>query len=37
MLGLILNRVDDPKVVAPLLRDTFFAVVLGRGQFKVVK
>jgi hypothetical protein len=37
MLGLILNRVDDPKKVAPLLKDTFLAVVLGKAQFNVVK
>lgn len=35
MLGLIINRVDDPKKLAPLLRDTFLAVVLGNPQFKV--
>jgi hypothetical protein len=37
MLGLILNRVDDPKKVAPLLKDTFLAVVLGKAQFKGVE
>jgi hypothetical protein len=37
MLGLILNRVDDPKKVAPLLKDTFLAVVLGKAQFNVVR
>ncbi len=37
MLGLILNRVDDPKKVASLLKDTFLAVVLGEAQFKGVK
>jgi len=37
MLGLILNRVNDPKKVAPLLKDTFLAVVLGKAQFRVVK
>jgi hypothetical protein len=37
MLGLILNRVDDPKKVAPLLKDTFLAVVLGKAQFKIEK
>jgi hypothetical protein len=36
MLGLILNRVDDPRKVAPLLKDTFLAVVLGKAQFRVV-
>lgn len=35
MLGLIVNRVDDPKKLAPLLKDTFLAVVLGKPQFKV--
>lgn len=35
MLGLILNRVDDPKKVAPLLKDTFVAVVLGQARFQV--
>ncbi len=35
MLGLIINRVDDPKKLAPLLKDTFLAVVLGKPQFKV--
>ncbi len=30
MLGIILNRVDDPKKVAALLKDTFLAVVLGK-------
>jgi hypothetical protein len=34
MLGLVLNRIDDPKAVAPLLRDTFVAIVLGRPQSK---
>jgi len=33
MLGLILNRVDDPKSVAPLLKETFIAVVLGKAHF----
>ena len=28
MLGIIINRVDDPKKLAPLLKDTFLAVVL---------
>ncbi len=37
MLGVILNRVQDPKQVAPLLKDTFCAVVLGEAQFKVSK
>lgn len=37
MLGLILNRINDPKKVAPLLKDTFLAVVLGKAQFRVVK
>lgn len=37
MLGLILNRVDDPKRLAPLLKDTFLAVVLGKAQFKMVQ
>lgn len=35
MLGLIINRVNDPKKLAPLLRDTFVAVVMGNPQFKV--
>jgi len=35
MLGLIINRVDDPKKLAPLLKDTFLSVVLGNPQFKV--
>ena len=35
MLGLIINRVDDPKKLAPLLKDTFLAVVVGTPQFKV--
>jgi hypothetical protein len=35
MLGLIINRVDDPKKLAPLLKDTFLSVVLGKPQFKV--
>jgi hypothetical protein len=34
MLGLIINRVDDPKKLAPLLKDTFLAVVLGRSESK---
>jgi hypothetical protein len=34
MLGLIINRVDDPKKLAPLLKDTFLCVVLGKPQFK---
>jgi hypothetical protein len=34
MLGLILNRVHDPKNVAPLLKDTFLAVVLGKANYK---
>jgi hypothetical protein len=33
MLGLIINRVDDPKKLAPLLRDTFLSVVVAH-QFK---
>jgi hypothetical protein len=37
MLGLIINRVDDPKKLAPLLKDTFLAVVIGKSQFKVMK
>lgn len=37
MLGLILSRVNDPKKVAPLLKDTFLAVVLGKAQFRIVK
>lgn len=32
MLGLIINRVDDPKKLAPLLKDTFVSVVLGNHQ-----
>lgn len=35
MLGIILDRVTDPKKVAPLLKDTFMGVVLGQAQFKV--
>ncbi len=35
MLGLIINRVDDPKKLAPLLKDTFLTVVLGKPQFEV--
>jgi hypothetical protein len=35
MLGLIINRVDDPKKLAPLLKDTFLSVVVGTPQFKV--
>ena len=35
MLGLILNRVDDPKKLAALLKDTFLLVVLGKAQFNV--
>lgn len=35
MLGLIINRVDDPKKLAPLLRDTFMSVVLGKASFKI--
>ncbi len=34
MLGLIINRVDDPKKLAPLLKDTFLNVVLGKASFK---
>ncbi|GAB4142157.1 MAG: hypothetical protein Tsb009_12280 [Planctomycetaceae bacterium] len=34
MLGLVINRVDDPKKLAPLLKDTFLAVVLGRPEFR---
>lgn len=37
MLGLILNRVHDPKRLAPLLKDTFLAVVLGKAQFKMLE
>jgi hypothetical protein len=37
MLGVILNRVHDPKKVAPLLKDTFLAVVLGKAHFKGVE
>jgi hypothetical protein len=37
MLGLILNRVDDPKSVAPLLKETFVSVVLGKAQFNTGK
>ena len=29
MLAHVMDRVDDPKKLAPLLKDTFFAVVLG--------
>lgn len=29
MLGIVINRVDDPKKLAPLLKDTFLAVVLN--------
>lgn len=35
MLGVILNRVDDPKKIAPLLKDTFLAVVMGTPPFRV--
>ena len=35
MLGLIINRVDDPKKLASLLKDTFLTVVVGTPQFKV--
>ena len=35
MLGLIINRVDDPKKLAPLLKDTFVSVVLGNPQVLV--
>ena len=35
MLGLIINRVDDPKKLAPLLKDTFLSVVMGQPQFGV--
>jgi len=35
MLGIVLNRVDDPKILARLLKDTFLSVVLGKVQFKV--
>ncbi|HEV3344482.1 MAG TPA: hypothetical protein VG125_29165 [Pirellulales bacterium] len=35
MTGLIINRVDDPKKLAPLLKDTFMAVVLGAPRFEV--
>lgn len=35
MLGLVINRVDDPKKLAPLLKDTFLSIVLGKAQFKV--
>lgn len=34
MLGLIINRVDDPKKLAPLLKDTFMSVVLGKPSCK---
>jgi hypothetical protein len=34
MLGMIINRVDDPKKLAPLLKDTFLCVVLGRPQLE---
>jgi hypothetical protein len=37
MLGLIINRVDDPKRLAPLLKDTFLSVVLGNAQFSVTR
>jgi hypothetical protein len=37
MLGLIINRVDDPKKLASLLKDTFYAVVLGEAQFTSTK
>lgn len=29
MLGMIINRLDDPEKLAPLLKDTFLAVVVG--------
>jgi len=35
MLGLIINRVDDPKKLAALLKGTFLSVVLGKPEFKV--
>jgi hypothetical protein len=35
MLGLIINRVNDPEQLAPLLKDTFLSVVLGTPQFEV--
>lgn len=34
MLGLVLNRVDDAKTLAALLKETFAAVVLGQGTFE---
>lgn len=34
MLGLIINRVDDPKKLPPLLKDTFQSVVLGNPSLK---
>jgi hypothetical protein len=34
MLGIVLDRVDDPKKLAPLLKDTFLAVVLGKATFQ---
>ncbi|MEX0715248.1 MAG: hypothetical protein WD066_01605 [Planctomycetaceae bacterium] len=34
MLGIVLDRVDDPAKAAPLLKETFLAVVLGRTQLK---
>ncbi len=30
MLGILLDRVDDPKKLSTLLKDTFLAVVLGK-------
>ncbi len=35
MLGLIINRVDDPKKLSPLLKETFLAVVVGNPHFRV--
>lgn len=37
MVGMIIDRVDDPKKLAPLLKDTFLAVVLGKPEFTVAR
>ncbi|MBA3316082.1 MAG: hypothetical protein H0T47_22685 [Planctomycetaceae bacterium] len=34
MMGVILHRIEDPKAMAPLLKETFLAVVLDRPNFK---
>jgi hypothetical protein len=37
MLGVILHRIEDPKTMAPLLKETFLAVVLDKPNFKTGK